>query len=428
MIELKNLTQEERVKISVQCKGFFIHTYKPKAAYPFFEILKKDLELGSRYDSEVWCLLTCINKTLKANCTGSHFPLKTNHYKTANEITNQNLSARRMNKVLERADEKGWIIFCKGYWNHKYDNIQSCILISETSLKIFSSTISGKFTECLGDREIVEIRDPETKEPIMKLTRFKGVSEHRRLMTEYNTLLKTFDIRMGDAKCYVAYKQVFSKDLTLAGRIYSYGGFQNSRKELRPFISIDEEATTEVDIRGIHPSICRLLQGCETIDESFDPYGVSSQGVFETIPEKEFRLLCKFGVMMMINCKTHRGASKALNNLVKKDNNAGNNDLTNCKHLTADDYYLLIELLINHNNPVKFFGKESYSWDTLQRYDSRVCEGVIKRFIAKGKCVLCWHDSWVCKREDREFLMECIRESWYEVFNTKDNLFLKVEF
>jgi hypothetical protein len=428
MIELKDLTLEKRVEISIQCKGFFIHTYKPKAAYPFFEILKRDLGLGSRYDSEVWCLLTCINKALGAGCTGSHFPLKSNHYKTANEITKQNLSARRMCKVLETADHKGWITLYKGYWYHKYDNMQSCIILSETSLKVFSTTISGKFTESLGDREVVEIRDQETKEPIMKLTRFKGISEHRKLMTRYNRLLKSFEIKMGDIQCYVAYKQIFSKDLTLAGRIYSYGGFQNSRKELRPFITIDDEATTEVDIRGIHPSICRLLQGCKAVDESFDPYGVSSKGVFETIPQKEFRLLCKFGVMMMINCKSHKGASEALNNLVKKDNSFENKVLSNCIHLTNSDYYTLIELLIKHNNPVKFFGKDSYSWDTLQRYDSRVCEGVIKSFIDKGKCVLCWHDSWVCKRSDREFLIECIKESWYEVFNTEDNLFLKVEF
>ena len=428
MIELKNLSVEEKVKISVQCKGFFVHIYKPKVAYPFFEILKKDLGLGSRYDSEVWCLLTCINKTIKAGCSGSYFPLKTNHYKTANEITKHNISARRMSKVLEVADHRGWITFYKGYWNHKYDNMQSCIVITETSLKVFSSTIASKYSDDIDQKEIVEVRDPKTKEPIMKLTRFKGISEYRKFMTDYNNLLKSFDIKMGDVSCYVAYKQVFCGDLTLAGRIYSYGGFQNSRKELRPYISIDDEATTEVDVRGIHPSICRLLQGCPSVNESFDPYGVSSKGVFETIPEKEFRLLCKYGVMMMINCKSHRGASEALNNLVKKDNNLGNSDLLNCKHLSKEDYYLLIERLTYHNKPVKFFGKDSYSWDVLQRYDSRVCEGVIKRFIEKGKCVLCWHDSWVCKRSDREFLMESIKESWYEVFKTIDNLFLKVEF
>lgn len=428
MIELKDLNLEERVKISIQCKGFFIHTYKPKAAYPLFDILKKDLGLGVRYDSEVWCLLTCINESLRAGCTGSHFPLKNTHYKTANEITKQNISARRMCKVLEEADKRGWVTFYKGYWNHKYDNMQSCIILSETSLKIFSATISNKYSGSLGGKEVVEIRDPDTKIPIMKLTRFKGISEQRRLMEDYNNLLKSFEIKLGDVECYVEYKQVFSKDLTLAGRIYSYGGFQTSRKEFRPFITIDDEATTEVDVRGIHPSICRLLQGCDPLEESFDPYGVNSQGVFESIPRKEFRLLCKFGVLMMINCKSHKGASKALNNLVKKDNSVGDKSLFNCSELTVDDHYLLIGFLMEHNNPVKFFGEGSYSWDTLQRYDSLVCEGVIKRFISKGKCVLCWHDSWVCKRSDREFLMECIKESWYEVFNTKDNLFLKVEF
>ena len=428
MKELKDLNLEDRVKISIQCKGFFIHTYKPKVAYPFFDILKKDLSLGSRYDSEVWCLLTCINGALKSGCTGSYFPLKNEHYKTANEITKQNLSSRRMGKVLSEADKKGWITLYKGYWSHKYDNMQTCIILSETSLKIFSATISSKYSGALGGKEVVEIRDPKTKEPLMKLTRFKGISEHRRLMEDYNKLLKTFGIKLGDVECYVEYKQIFSEDLTLAGRIYSYGGFQNSRKEFRPFITIDDEATTEVDVRGIHPSICRLLQGHPPLDELFDPYGVTSQGVFETIPKKEFRLLCKFGVLMMINCKSHKGSSKALNNVVKKDNNVGNKSLANCTKLTLDDYYLLIGLLINHNNPVKFFGEGSYSWDTLQRYDSRICEGVIKRFLDKGKCVLCWHDSWVCKRSDREFLMECIKESWYDVFSTKDNLFLKVEF
>lgn len=429
MIELKSLTREEKILISVQCERFFLTVNKYKNTIPVFNTIKESLGLPDRFDKELWCVLTCVGKSLRSGNTGSQFSLKSTHYTAANEEHNLKLNKNRASEVLRNLDEKGWITHYKGYFRNADDRMRGCIIFTNKLTSLFSPQLIARYAREITHTELVEVKDSKTKLTIMKCTKFKGISRNRNFMFNYNSVLNLFTITMCGVKCAVNYKQVFADSLDGAGRLYTFGGFQTARSELRKLIRIGEEEVTEVDVRGIHPSICRLVQGCPAASASFDPYGIPKQAGITCSPD-EFRGLCKSAIMCMINCVRRIGAAEALYNVWALDKSIREEDQDFPSILDFDKNMAdtLIRCLENHNAPIKFFGKESLTWKQLQRYDSRVCEGVVARFVKAGIPVLCWHDSWVCAVKHRGFLIHSIKESWFEVFNTKDNCFLKVEF
>ncbi len=429
MMELAKMSRKERTLISVQCDKFFLTINKYKDAKPVFDTLKDSLNLPTRYDKEIWCVVTCVAKSLRAGNNGSQFPLKEKVYTSANNVHGLGLNNKRASLVVKLLDEKGWLTFYKGFKDVKNpDNkMRSCLIFSDDLKALFSANLLARYARPITETEMVEVKDSKTKQSFMKLTRFKGVSSHRNFMVNYNKLLSESEITIAGVQCAVTYKQVFADDLDGGGRFYTFGKFQTAQSELRRFIKINGNHTTEVDVRGIHPAICRTLQGGNPLKESFDPYGIDNT---YNINNQEFRLLCKFAVMCMINCKTKVGASKALTNIVQDDfkKNYEDRDFTSVVCFDNKISIGIINKLILHNSPVNFFGKDQLTWQELQRYDSKVSEGVMKRFIKNKIPVLCYHDSWVCEVQHRDFLIESIKESWYDVFSTNDNCFLKIEF
>lgn len=429
MIELRNMTRKERTLVSVQCDRFFLTINKLKSAQPVFDILVDSLGLERKYYKELWCVITCVGKALRSGNNGSQFPLFSKHYAEANTHHNLGLNHNRASFVIKELDRLGWITYYKGYKNLKNseDVMRSCITFSKNLKVLYSAKLIGMYSRQISAAEMIEVKDPETKEPFMKLTKFKGVSDHRNFMKNYNGLLAEASVKVCGVPCAVTYKQVFSGDLESGGRYYTFGSFQTAKSELRPYITINGDKVTEVDIRGVHPAICRLLQGCKPLEEGFDPYGITN---IYGVTDKELRGLCKSALMCMINCKTKVGASKALLNIIAEDLREVEEDqeLKGFSYLTLEEAKLIISKIEKRNKPVKFFGKGSFCWQELQRYDSKVCEGVLRRFINKGIPVLCWHDSWVCQVQYQDFLIDSIRQSWFEVFSTYDNCFLKIEF
>ncbi len=422
MKELAKMTKEERVLISVQCDRYFLTINKTKLARRVFDILKQDMDLPAKYDKELWCVVTCVGKSIRVGNNGSQFPLGSDTYTSANKIHGLRLNNKRASMVIKLLDGNGWLDFYKGYKDKrdKDNSYRSCIIFADKLRVLYDRPLLNLYSDPVPPSEMIVIRDSKTKLPYLKLTKFKGVVAHRQLMVDYNQLLRKTDISLFNTKCAVSYKQVFADDLTGAGRVYSFGGFQTIGSSLREDIKLNGDAVTEVDIRGIHPAICRLLQGIPSVSEKFDPYHME---LLPDVPAKERRLLCKFATMCMINCKTAQGAAKALINIWEEKE-----DFPTIKELPIELSKKIIKALVDNNKPVIFFGKGSLSWKELQRYDSKVCTQVIRKFISKGIPILPYHDSWLCQKQYRGLLEESIKESWYEVFDTYDGCILKVEF
>lgn len=422
MIELAKMTKRERTLINIQCDRFFLTINKTKSAHVVFNTIKENLGLPDRFNKELWCFITCVGKSLRVSNKGSQYPLKSTHYTSANKIHNLGLNHKRSSELIKLLDANDWIIFYKGYKDVKnpLNKNRSCILFNDKLVALFNVRLINLYSEPVPPSEMIVIKDSKTKEPFFKLTKFKGVTAHRDLMVDFNKVLRGTDISLMGIHCAVSYKQVFADDLDGAGRVYSFGGFQTIGSSLREYLTLNGDQVTEVDVKGIHPSICRLIQGLPPTERGFDPYQIN---IDLGVPSKEQRLLCKYATMCMINCKTAYGAAKALINIweVKED-------FPNIKELPIGIARSIISALVLNNDPVVFFGKGSLSWKELQRYDSKVCELVISKFIVKGLPILPWHDSWLCQKQYRVLLEQSIKDSWYEVFNTFDGCELKVEF
>lgn len=423
-INLKELTRKDRVLVSVECDSFFLSTNKTKKAQPIFNKLKSKTKLPKRFDPELWMIITMVGKALVSGCRGSQLTLSGANYTFVNASRQNNLDHRRARKVLDTLEEMGYIQLFIGYKDFKRDiSIMSCVLFSEELIQLFPDNIVKSYGRSITLDEMVEIKDSKTKLPLAKLTRFKGVGANKQFMWDYNSLLQQHDIRLGSKKCFVQYKQVFADDLDGAGRVYSFGSFQTMQGYLREVITIDGQRCTEVDIKANHISMMYLLEGVK-LDKDFDCYDVDLYGY----EYKDTRALCKMAVMCMINCKSSVGAAKALQKIVQDDQEDTEPYLLPFHDRDSDFFQLVVNLLKKKHDRLDFFKRGEILWKKLQRLDSKVMEGVLQHFTKKGEVVLGWHDSWVIRRPLRNELKRVIEDSWFHVFGTYDNCFIKVEF
>lgn len=419
MIELKALERKERVDVLTQCCSGFLAYNKTKAVTSIYNSIVKDFCLPA-CSKEIKTLVTMAGYAIKNNCTGSQIPMGAAKFTSANARTKLALNHKRMKIVLEKAESLGYISYYNGFNDIKQNTaIMSCFIIKEKLSVYYTESRLKSFKSGVEANEVIEVKD-ENGELFNKLTRFAGVNVFRNLMLDYNACLSKNDIRIGVRKAFVAYKQVFSIDLEGAGRYYTFGGFQTMQSSDRVDITINGSNTIEIDVVSNHLSIMYTLEGIKLFDK-FDCYYVDI-GNYEY---KDVRRLCKYAIMCMINCKTKSGAYKALFNILKKDYESDNElSIFECNH---DICKLVVDKLIDKHNKLTFFGKDLVLWRKLQRLDSKICEGVIRHFTKESKVVLCWHDSWRVESQYEDELYKCIRDSWFTVFGTYDNCFLKVD-
>lgn len=419
MIELKTLGRKERVNVLTQCCSGFLAYSNTKAVQSIYSAIKGEFDLP-KCTKEIKTLITLTGYAIRNLCGGSQLPMGARKFTSANRKTNQALNKTRMKLVVQKAEELGYITFYNGFKDVKQNiSILSCFIIHDKFKIMYTETKLKSFKVGVNTNEVIEIKD-EDGEVISKLTRFAGVAEQRRLMLNYNGCLSMSDIRIGVRKAFVAYKQVFSIDLDGAGRFYTFGCFQTMRSTDRVDITINGCETVEIDIVSNHLSIMYTLKGVKLFD-NFDCYYVDI-GDYEYA---DVRRLCKYAIMCMINCKTKSGSYGALYNILEQDYESDKElsvfgcDRGICK--------TVIDKLIEKHKRLTFFEKGTTLWRKLQRLDSKVCEGVIRHFTSKGIAVLCWHDSWRAAIQHQQELHQCIRDSWFKVFGTYDNCFLKVE-
>lgn len=421
MKDLKSLTKKERVDVLIQCCSGFLSYNNTKAVQSVYNKIKDDFALP-KCSKEIKVLITVAGRAIKIGCGGSQLPMGTRKYTVANRVSKQSINKERMQLVVEKADELGYIDFYTGYKDVMNDcSVMSCFIIKDTFLSLFTDSVLKSFKSGISKDEVVEVKD-ENGDLINKLTRFAGVGDYKNLMLDYNSVLNTNDIRVGIRKAFVAYKQVFSIDLEGAGRYYTLGGFQTIKSITRKNITINGSSTIEIDIVSNHLSIMYTLEAIK-LDSNFDCYHVDI-GDYDY---EDIRLLCKYAIMCMINCKTKSGSYGALHNILEKDFKSDRKlAVFNCN---KDLCKTTIDKLLEKHNKLTFFEKGLSLWRKLQRLDSKVCEGIIRHFTYRKEkaVVLCYHDSWRVESRYKEELYQCIRDSWFKVFGTYDNCYLKVE-
>lgn len=423
MINLKDLSVEERTLITIGCEPFYIGFKQDSKLKPVYNKLIK--YLPTNHSKELWVFITATINPIKYDLGGSLFSLRKEDYAVANKINNSKISYVRCKRVVEILEKEGYITFYKGFYDHDTStSLKSCFIIEDKLRLLFNGVNISKIGRPRPLESYIELRDAKTKELITELSKLSGVKSKRELVKAYNDLLLTFDIRCKSFKVSVVYKRVFTDNLSLHGRWYTQGSFQTTESYLRKFITINGVKTTEVDFRQMHPRILMELDGVVK-PMSWEPYADIQDVVGGD--NKAARTLSKFAMMCLLNCEKINTAKSALYKIYSDDLKSTNSLFKNLK-LEKGSINIIFNRLIDKNKSIShWFGKEGL-WAILQHYDSEIAAYIIDRFVKLGKCILPWHDSFVVAVCDRGLLIDTMREAWEFVLGSRHNCFYDVEF
>lgn len=426
MKELKELTVEERTLITIGCEPFYI-SYKQDNKLKFIHTKLMEF-FPQNHKKEVWVFITSAINPVKFNLSGSLFSLRKGDYTTANSRHGLGVSYVKCKRVIEKLDEEGFIDLYKGFYDHNTNtSLKSCYIIKQKLLDLFDNVDMVRVGRPRPVETFVELRDPETDELITELSKLRGIKDKRDLVKRYNTLLSTFDIRCKSHPVCAIYKRVFTGDLTRHGRWYSQSCLQTTRSVFRKYITIGGVKTTEVDFRQMHP---RILMTLDKVYKpmSWEPYADISDITKDMSYGKESRLLSKFAMMCLLNAKNQRAAKSALFKIYSDDQSKEGDRMFDNLKLEKGVITEIFKRLIHTNKEIShWFGKKDL-WAILQHYDSEIAAYIIEKFTNLGKCILPWHDSFVVCIQDRDLLINTMREAWLHVMGDTRNCFYDIEY
>ena len=143
MKELKELTEKERILISLQCEPLFLVSKPNRVFNHVFDLLSEGLEV--KYDKEVWLVITAVVKALKYHNKGTRFSLRKQDYTTANKVHKQKLSATRAREVLLLLEEQGFLEVYKGFYFNDKKSMSTCVLFKDRLLEIIDPLLAEKY-------------------------------------------------------------------------------------------------------------------------------------------------------------------------------------------------------------------------------------------------------------------------------------------
>lgn len=417
MIELSKLSPEGRLDIVRGSQTFFL-TYKtPKWQDKAVQQLEN--EFGKQYNKSIKVILTCVAKALRYESSSSQFSLDRNVFAEANKITKQNISYNKTKTLIDKMELSGYLTLCKGYHNSSQDSMMSCLLFDEKLLgmldKSICKTCASSKLEGLQFVEVVdEINSTKRKKYFLTNSKFKGINDITKEVKLVNKVLEKSVITYRGSVCSVVYKRRFHSCIKQGGRWYIIGTFQTEDSQYRYSIEIDGEASTEIDFKFIHPSIFATIEGI-TLSEDYDPYNIKH--LLKTkLSEKEVRSLCKTSMMALLYASNRGTALYEIRKLLQ-DNNV--------KDITEKD---VLEALEEHNYFLHKYFYTKDNWKLAQFIDSQIATQIMLHFSKKGQVCLCYHDSFIVKKDFQEELITVMKESWNKVLGNTNNFKYEVEF
>ena len=115
MINLEELSIEERTLITIGCEPFYIGFKKDNKLKPIHDYLMK--YFPTNHKKELWVFISSAINPIKKGLTGSLFSLRKDNYTRANKINESSISYVKCKRVVETLDEMGYITLYKGFYN-----------------------------------------------------------------------------------------------------------------------------------------------------------------------------------------------------------------------------------------------------------------------------------------------------------------------
>lgn len=187
------------------------------------------------------------------------------------------------------------------------------------------------------------------------------------------------------------------------GRFY-WGLEVSVKRESRATFKLSGSDTVELDYKCLYPSILYSRAGKQLNPEK------DSYRVYEDDDSNEkYRSLVKVAFACILDCKTHHGTVSAIKRAIEK---SIEDETPLAEHDNPND---LVRLIKEHNYFLNnYFGSKCST--ELQYHDSRMAEAIIGIFMKENKPILCVHDSFIVRVEDKDFL-ESTMKAIYSKFN-----------
>jgi hypothetical protein len=245
----------------------------------------------------------------------------------------------------------------------------------------------------------------------------------RKVLRSYNQLLKSSDIRLTITPSrYVDFsdttvKRVFNNDSWSQGGRFYGGWWQSIKSRSRHHITINGNATMELDYKALHPFMLYQKEGA-VWNNSFDPYALSEHAGHTD--QGKLRKLSKDFLLVSLNAASENGAIKAMQRKIAEDKeNEGRSYPDSIPPLKT-----LLNAIRRHNAPIGHHFCSGIGI-SLQYQDSCIAERIIKTMTNEGKSVLCLHDGFRCEVQHEEQLRQLMAECFMLV--TRGNTYPHIE-
>lgn len=418
MIELKNISKNDRHDLVRGCELFFITYRSPKWQNHIVSQLCE--EFGVEYEIPIRVVLTAASKAKRYNLKGSMFPLDYMKFAKAATKTTKKIPYKLTKDLICLMEDAGYLTFYKGFNNHQ-ESMSSFLKFHNKLLDNLDKKMCDKWGLCRFDNfSPLEVVDSEkstnSKKEFHSLKKFKGSGLIAKNVMMVNKELAKHDITIkGESSC-VVYKQRYEDNLQNGGRWYVTGTFQTESSKLRKTIEIDGKPTVEVDVCHIHPAILASIAGFKLKDD-YDPYDITSY-VKTPIGFKYLRNFIKPCFMALLYSKNRGTALYEIRSKLKTDNHIAN-------WLDAET---ILEALEEHNHMLARFFYHKDNWKLCQYVDSQIASKIMIHFASKGEVCLNYHDSWVVSYLNKEELIQVLTDSWQKVVGNLDNFKYDIEF
>ena len=426
-IDLLKMREEERTGLYLQSTYFNIHFNRTRKYRSVFTALSA---LSHKKDNELWCVITNTARAIKHGAKGMQIPRSYPAYN--NNV--QRIVHGNMCVLLDQMEANGYLCYYRGglVGMSKENKLPSIYTFTNKYLSLWEGVDVSKEKS---DNPLLQVRDRITKENL-SLNRRTGVAEIKHLVQAYNVLLENTEISVkGVVLPTQQYKRVFTEDLLRGGRWYNLSGcIQTMPKKDRPFITINGEPTVELDYKALHPSILYDKIEKETgmcIDVG-DPYGVSLEGVFNVVVQKEqhspARNLVKQVLLKALNAKDAKAAYGTITQdwyeEYKKGEEGAFYGLSVSQGTGAFPVKDLCDRVMQAHSPIKhaFFSDVGL---LLQRTDSDIMGLVLKRFTEIGVCALGWHDSVVVPEKYEQMAKAQMLSAYKEIVGSDNHCFVE---
>jgi len=265
-------------------------------------------------------------------------------------------------------------------------NIKGC----RATLKRYNMLLARTFI----DIDLADVKPEECKGDFIDLSK-KWV---RRIFTQINVRGRK-PVREG------------GKPVRWGGRFYG-GWWQQIRRPLRPWITINGRPTVEIDYAGLHIHILYQLRDLLLGDK--EPYIVSKGNDHEGK-----RALYKRLMLAGVNAKTDKGCITAVIDEVEA-NPQDYPPVTVKRQTFRNQLKKMLQELKEHHTEI---ADDINSGKGLrcQYIDSEIAYKVITKMTDKDIPVLCMHDSFICMDKDAKEVKQVMVQAYVEVMTRETN-------